>query len=58
MANKIPYTIRIDEYLYEKIKYIAKKDVRSVNNLFELLLVRCVEDYEAKNGTIDFSVEE
>ena len=58
MTSKVPYTTRIDETLYAKLKYVAKKDVRSLNNLLELLMVKCVEEYESQNGVIPLDGEE
>lgn len=37
---------------YEKIKAIAKKDKRSVSNQIELLIEKCIEEYESQNGSI------
>ena len=42
------------EYEYvEKMKFIAKKETRSLSNLLEHLSKLHIEQYEAQNGEID-----
>ncbi len=53
-TNKTPFTFHIhDEYL-EKIRYIAKKETRSLSNLLEHLCILYIEMYEQSNGEIKF----
>ncbi len=44
---------RTDEELYDKIKYIAKKQERSWNAQATWILRQFVLDYEKVNGKID-----
>lgn len=53
MANaKIQTGIRLDESLYGKLKTIAKREGRTLNNLNEYILRRFISDYEAKHGPV------
>ena len=45
-------TLRIDETNYDKAAYIAKKDLRNMNNFIEVCIVKAIEEYESKNGEI------
>ena len=40
------FTLRLSEENYEKIKYIAEKNKRSINMQIEYLVERCIEEYE------------
>ena len=54
-TNKTPFTFNLkDEYL-EKIKYIAKRETRSVSNLLEHLCKMYIEKYEQENGEIEIN---
>ena len=54
-TNKTPFGFNI-EYIYlEKMKYIAKKDTRSLSNLLEHLCKLHIEQYEKTHGEIDLS---
>ena len=46
-------TVRIDEKMLSRLKYIAKYEKRSVNRQIEMIIKRCVHDFEDKNGSID-----
>lgn len=46
MENKIATLIRIDEELYEDIKYLAEKYSRSINKQIEYMLKTFVENEE------------
>ena len=51
-TNKTPFTFNIkDEYL-EKMRYIAKRETRSLSNLLEHLCKLYIEEYERKKGKI------
>lgn len=45
-------TLRIDEKNYAKAAYLAKKDLRNMNNFIEYCIVKAIEEYESKNGEI------
>ena len=51
-TNRIQTGLRINEQLYEKMRTLAEKDQRSLNNLIEVILQKYIEEYEEKNGTI------
>lgn len=51
-TSKIQTGLRLDEQLYEKLKFLAECDSRSLNNLIEHILRRYVADYEAQQGAI------
>lgn len=55
---KIQFSLRIDPEVYAKLKKIAKKDTRSVSNLIDNLIMRKIDDFEAKNGEIKLTYEE
>lgn len=47
------FTLRIDEELLNKLKVVAEKNKRSVNAQIELLVERCVEEFEKEYGKIE-----
>ena len=56
-TSKAPFTFHLkEEYLY-KMKFIAKKETRSLSNLLEHISKLHIEKYEAEHGEIDFSEE-
>ena len=56
-TNKAPFAFHLkEEYLY-KMKFIAKRDTRSLSNLLEHLCKLHIEQYEKNHGEIDFSGE-
>ena len=48
----VSFSLRINQELYDKLKYISKKEMRSVNSQYEYFLLQCVEQYEKEKGTI------
>lgn len=54
MAGKtrLSYTLRIDQDLFEKFRYIADANGRSANRELEQLIRKLVSDYETQNGVI------
>lgn len=50
--NKVQTGLRLNEPLYDKIRALAAKEQRSLNNLIEYALQRYIEDYEKSNGVI------
>ena len=59
MANyKIQTGLRISEATHNKLKVLATKDHRSINNLIEFIIQNYLEEYEAKNGVIPVLPEE
>ena len=55
---KIQTGLRLNETLYEKLRSLASKEQRSLNNLIEYVVQRYVEDYEERNGPIPSLDEE
>lgn len=48
------YTLRMDRYLFKKLRYIAASEGRSANKEIELFLKKHVAEYERENGKIKF----
>lgn len=57
-TSKIQTGLRLNETLYEKLRAIAAKENRSLNNLIEYAAQKYAEDYEDQNGPIAFLPEE
>lgn len=51
-TTKIQTGLRLNEQLYEKLRALAAKESRSLNNLMEYIAQQYVTDYEQKNGPI------
>ena len=45
-------SLRIDEDLLRKFRYVAKYDDRSMNWMLLSLVRECIADYEKEHGTI------
>ena len=54
----VAYTIRIERSLLEKLKVIAERNRRSMNNEFLYNVERIIAAYEKENGPIILSDEE
>lgn len=46
MKQTIYYTLRINETLHDKLKYIAKEEMRSFNSELEYIMKQYIKDYE------------
>lgn len=51
MESKVATLIRIDENLYDDIKYLAEKYNRSINKQIEYMLKTIVEQEEIKENS-------
>lgn len=51
-TNKAPFTFNLKYEYLEKMRYIAKRETRSLINLLEHLCKLYIEDYEQNNGEI------
>ena len=51
-TNKTPFTFNIADIYLDKIRYIAKRETRSVSNLLEHICKLYIEEYEQANGEI------
>lgn len=49
--------LRVKDSTAQKLKYIAEKQCRSVNQQIEYILLQFIMDYEKVNGKIEPSVE-
>lgn len=45
-------SIRIDDKLLYKLRYIAKYNIRSINGQIVVLIRKCIEDFEKQYGEI------
>jgi len=54
-TNKAPCGFYLEHEYLEKMKFIAKRDTRSLSNLLEHLCKLHIGQYEEKNGEIDLS---
>lgn len=52
-TNKTPFTFHINDDHLEKLRFIAKKETRSVSNLIEHICIIYIKEYELENGTIE-----
>ncbi len=52
-TNKTPFTFNIEDEYLEKMRYIAKRETRSLSNLLEHLCKLEIERYEQENGKIE-----
>lgn len=50
--GKIHFSIRIDEGLHNKVRYVASYDGRSMSGQILYLIQKCVRDYEKEHGPI------
>lgn len=51
-TDKRPTMLRLTDDMYEKIRYLAYKERRSMNAEIEFALATYISSYEQKNGTI------
>ena len=56
-TNKTPFTFHIEDEYLEKMRYIAKRETRSLSNLLERLCVLYIEEYEQNHGEIKIEQE-
>lgn len=52
-TNKTPFTFHIEDDYLEKMRYIAKRETRSLSNLLEHLCRLYIEKYEQEYGEIE-----
>jgi len=46
------FTLRLEDKNFDKIKFIADKNKRSITMQIEYLVEECIDEYEKKNGSI------
>ena len=54
-TNKAPFAFNLEHEYLEKMRFIAKRETRSLSNLLEHLCKLHIEEYEEKHGEIDLS---
>ena len=52
-TNKTPFTFNIEDEYLEKMRFIAKRETRSLSNLLEHLCKLYIEKYEQEKGKIE-----
>lgn len=52
-TDKTPFTFYIEDEYLGKMRYIAKRDTRSLSNLLEHLCRLHIEKYEQEHGEIE-----
>lgn len=59
MPSNLPQRgLRMQDELYYKIKYIAKKENRSYNQEAVYILKKYIDEYENQNGVIDIDTDD
>ena len=53
-TDKRAFTLRLEQENFEKIKFIADKNKRSIAKQIEYLIEQNIKDYETKHGTYSF----
>ncbi len=53
-TEKRPTMLRLPEEIYEKVRYLAFVERRSVNMQIEHALSKYIAEYESQNGPIQF----
>ena len=51
-------TIRIDPEVMRKLRYIAEYNGRSATKEIEQLMIKHIDEYESKNGDIDYALKQ
>ena len=46
------FTLRLKDEYFDKLEFVAKREHRSLTNLIELSVIKYLEEYENKNGSI------
>lgn len=57
-TSKIQTGLRLNEAVYDKLRFMAQQEQRSLNNLIEYIVYQYVTEYETKNGAIPRPDEE
>lgn len=53
-----PFSLRLNEIDFVKIRKIAEMENRSMNNMIETLIKRTIKQYESENGEIEVTDED
>ena len=58
MKDRTHLSIRMNNELHDKFKYVSAYEGRSMSKQVLYLLTRCVRDFEAEHGPIALSEQE
>lgn len=60
MAKEVlkPYPIRVEEKLFEKFRFVAKTNHRSISGHISFLMEEAVKAYETENGEISVNPDD
>ncbi len=53
-TNKTPFTFNIDGEYLEEMRYIAKRETRSLSNLLKYICKMYIEKYKQEHKDINF----
>lgn len=53
-AKVSKFTIRVDEEVLRKFRYVAEYNARSANREMEVLMKKHISEFEKSNGKISF----
>lgn len=51
--SKIALQTRLDETIHQKLKFIADKELRSLNAQLEYFILQGIKEYETNHGQIE-----
>ena len=54
--GKVASQIRLEEILFEKVKAIAERELRTMNAQLEYFIRSCIDAYEKENGGISIQI--
>jgi len=54
-SNTVKFTLRTDDTLLKKFRYIAEYNARSANRELEVMIKQCVTDFEKEHGQINLT---
>lgn len=57
-TNKTPFTFYLEDEYLQKMRYIAKRETRSLSNLLEHISKLYIEKYEEEHEKIDIEAIE
>lgn len=56
-AQEIPFPLRLEKPVMEKMRFLAKENARSINKQIEYSLKKYLDAYEKEHGEITVSKE-
>lgn len=58
MATSGTFLLRMEPGILDKVRYIAKKNKRSINKEIEFVMNEHIEEYEKQHGEISLPLEQ